>query len=145
MKLAIVYCGERDFTRRKQPCGTRCDRIEDRLHIRCRTADDVQHIGGCNLVFERFLQLAGFRLHLLEQTHILDGDDGLVGEGLQQCDLLVREGFHRRPIHRKYPDGNTLAQHRNAKHGAISAAFLGLVPIVFGIDKDIGYMNNAGL
>src|SRR6266478_101442 len=125
--------------------SARCDRIEDRLHIRCRTADDVQHIGGCNLVFKRFLQLARLRLHLLEQPHVLDGDDGLVGEGLQQCDLLVREGFHRRPIHRKCPDGNTLAQHRNAKHGAISAAFLGLVPIVFGIDKDIGYMNNAGL
>jgi len=83
VKLAIVYCGERDFTRRKQPCGTRCDRIEDRLHIRCRTADDVQHIGGCNLVFERFLQLAGLRLHLLEQMDVADGDYGLIGEGLQ--------------------------------------------------------------
>ena len=27
---------------------------------------------------------------LLEQPHVLDGDDGLVGEGLEQRDLLVR-------------------------------------------------------
>ena len=31
-------------------------------------------------------------LRLVEQPHILDRDHGLVGEGLQQLDLLVREG-----------------------------------------------------
>ena len=30
-------------------------------------------------------------LHLVEQPRILDGDDGLVGEGLQQFDVLVGE------------------------------------------------------
>ena len=33
-------------------------------------------------------------LRLVEQPHILDGDDGLIGEGLQQGDLLVAEGMH---------------------------------------------------
>ena len=34
-------------------------------------------------------QLAVARLQLGEQPHVLDGDDGLVGEGLEQLDLLV--------------------------------------------------------
>src|SRR5438552_18038104 len=35
------------------------------------------------------LEVAG--LQFLEQAHIFDGDDRLVGEGLEQRDLLVRE------------------------------------------------------
>jgi hypothetical protein len=31
------------------------------------------------------------RLHLLEKARVLDGDDGLVGEGLNQLNLLFRE------------------------------------------------------
>jgi hypothetical protein len=33
--------------------------------------------------FERLLQLARARLHLLEKSRVLDSDDGLVGEGLE--------------------------------------------------------------
>ena len=33
---------------------------------------------------------------LVEQPRVLDGDDGLVGEGLDQLDLLVGEGLHLR-------------------------------------------------
>ena len=46
-------------------------------------------------------RLAQFRvalLELLKQPHVLDGDHGLVGEGLEQGDLLVgeRTDFRRR-------------------------------------------------
>ena len=34
------------------------------------------------------------RLQLREQPDVLDGDDGLVGEGLEQLDVTVREGAH---------------------------------------------------
>ena len=40
-------------------------------------------------------RLAQFRvalLDLLEQPHVLDGDDGLVREGLEQLNLFLREG-----------------------------------------------------
>ena len=33
-------------------------------------------------------QVAVARLQLLEQPHVLDGDHGLVGEGLEERDLL---------------------------------------------------------
>ena len=35
-------------------------------------------------------------LHLVEQPHVLDGDHRLVGEGLNQLDLLVGERFRPR-------------------------------------------------
>ena len=34
-------------------------------------------------------EVAVARLHLLEQPRVLDGDDGLIGESLEQLDLLV--------------------------------------------------------
>ena len=40
---------------------------------------------------ERQRQLLGALLHLVEQTHVLDGDDGLVGKGLHQIDLALAE------------------------------------------------------
>ena len=49
-----------------------------------RAADDLQHLGGGGLPLQRFLRL-------VEQPHVLDRDHGLVGEGLQQRDLLVAE------------------------------------------------------
>ena len=70
------------------------DGIEDRLQIERRAADDVQHIARRGLILERLRQLARARLHLLEQPRVLDGDHGLVGEGLQQLDLLVGERLH---------------------------------------------------
>ena len=65
------------------------DRIEHRLDIGRRAADDVEHLARRGLVFERFLQLALARLLGLEQPRVLDGDDGLVGEGFEQFDLAV--------------------------------------------------------
>src|SRR3712207_7525654 len=40
-------------------------------------------------------------LQLCEQAGVLDGDDRLVGERLQQPDLLVGEGPLLKPVHRQ--------------------------------------------
>ena len=69
------------------------DRIEYRLDVGWRTADDVEHVARGSLIFERLLQLSRARLHLLEQPHILDCDHRLVGEGRDELDLLFGEGF----------------------------------------------------
>src|SRR5262245_17810744 len=60
------------------------ERVEDRLQIERRAADDLEHIGGGGLLLQRFAQL-------LEQACVLDGDDGLVGEAGDQGDLLIGE------------------------------------------------------
>ena len=67
------------------------ERRQHRLQIEGRTADDLEHIGGRGLLLQRFLEVARLRLHLVEQARVLDRDDGLVGEGLDELDLLVVE------------------------------------------------------
>ena len=62
-------------------------RIEHHLKVKGRTADDLEHVGGRRLLRERLLKVVRARLHFIEQAHILDRDDRLVGEGLQDLDL----------------------------------------------------------
>jgi hypothetical protein len=70
------------------------NRIEHRLQLGGRARDDAKHLGGRSLILERFLQLALARLLSLKQPRVLDGDDGLVGEGLNKGDLSRRERFY---------------------------------------------------
>jgi len=42
-------------------------------------------------MFQGLAQFCVALLDLLEQSHVLDGNHGLIGEGLQQSDLLVSE------------------------------------------------------
>ena len=53
------------------------------------------------------------RLHRLERPRVLDGEHGLVGEGLSQLDLLCREGtlLQAEQIHK--PDQKSVAERRN--------------------------------
>ena len=48
-------------------------RIEHRLQVEGRAADDLEHVGGGGLLLQRFAQL-------VEQARVLDGDDGLGGK-----------------------------------------------------------------
>jgi hypothetical protein len=43
------------------------------------------------LLLQNLGKLARARLHLVEQPHVLDRDHGLVGEGRDKIDLLLRE------------------------------------------------------
>ena len=66
-------------------------RLEHRLQLAGRRTDDAQHVRRRGLLFERFGELARALLLGLEQPHVLQGDDGLVGEGGDQFDLLFGE------------------------------------------------------
>ena len=68
-----------------QPVGVRRDRLEHRLYVRRRTGDYLQDISGRGLPLQRFSGL-------VEQPHILDGDHRLVGERLQQLDVMRDKG-----------------------------------------------------
>ena len=54
--------------------------------------DHLEQLTGRRLLLERDPQLAVARLQLGEQPHVLDRDNGLIGEGLEERDLLVGEG-----------------------------------------------------
>ena len=77
-------------------------RIEHGLQIERRAADDLEHVGGGGLLLQRFGQIVGALLHLVEQPHVLDRDHRLVGEGAQPaaicCSVNGRTGWLQRPI-----------------------------------------------
>ena len=77
-----------------QPQRARRDDVEDRPGVGLGPADRAQHLTRRRLPGERPGQFAVPLLQFREQSHVLDGDDGLVGEGLKQRDLLVRERIH---------------------------------------------------
>ena len=72
--------------------GRRRDRLEDRLHVRRRLGNHAQHFCRGRLLLERLAQL-------VEQPRILDGDHGLVGESLQQLDVVRVESARGRSRH----------------------------------------------
>jgi hypothetical protein len=74
-----------------QSRGRLDERLQNRLQIEGRAADDLQHIAGRGLVFERFLKVSGPLVQFTIGLGAGDGDHRLLGEGLQQLDLAVGE------------------------------------------------------
>ena len=66
------------------PRGALDDRVEHRLHVRGRAADDAEHLGRRRLMLQRLAQFRVALLDFLEQPHVLDRDDRLIGEGFEQ-------------------------------------------------------------
>ena len=84
--------------------------MQDRLEVERRAADDLQHIAGRRLLLERLGEVAVPGLELREQADVLDGDDGLVGEGLEQGHLLLGERSCFDAPERDGADGVLLSQ-----------------------------------
>ena len=74
-----------------KPAGTLDDGLENRPDIRRRGGDHAENVAAAGLVSQRLGKIARLRLHLVEQTDVLDGDHRLVGEGRGQFDLLGGE------------------------------------------------------
>ena len=79
----------------------------------------MQHFRGRRLLLQRFPQF-------IKQPRILDGDDGLIREGLDQRELLGGEGSNFRPPHRNRANEDTFATHRHAKKRPDTATFRSL-------------------
>src|SRR5262245_454932 len=86
--------------------------IEHWLDFRRRARDHLQDVAGGRLLLQRLLRL-------VEQPHVLDGNDGLVGEGLEEFDLLVRERVHFDSANQDCPDWLALAHQRCGQYGAL--------------------------
>ena len=65
--------------------------LEHRGKIRRRRTDDLQDLGGRGLLLKGFLEIVRLGLYLVEQVDIADRDHRLVGEGLNELDLLLAE------------------------------------------------------
>ena len=99
--------------RRRTAARSDQDLLEHRLRVGHRAADHAQHFGRRGLLLERLLRL-------VEQAHVLDRDHRLVGEGLQQGDLLVAGTARPRRARRRWrrSPGRRAASARRAGCGS---------------------------
>ena len=67
-------------------------RVEHRLQIEGRAADDLEHVSGGGLLLQGFSHVVGALAQLVEQAGVLDGDDGLGGEILTSSICLSVNG-----------------------------------------------------
>ena len=103
-------------------------RHEHRLQLARRRTDDTQHLRCCGLLLQGLPQF-------IEQPRILNGDDGLIGEGLEKRNLLIRKRFNFGTSNLDCSNRHSLAQQWNTshrpmslplRHGASFGKFLGL-------------------
>ena len=93
------------------------DGVEHGLQIQ-RRVDRLGNLPERAQLLDRTGELGGARLHLVEQPHVLDRDHRLVGEGLDQLDLLIGERLDASLSITDHADRLALAQHRHTQHGA---------------------------
>src|SRR5438552_8747791 len=105
------------------------DRIEYWLSVSGRAADHAEDPARRRLLLERLGQLyvgvskrAILFLDLGEEPHVLDGDDGLVGEGLEEGDLPVREEPLFGAPDVDCSDRNPFSHQRDVEGGAMAHA-----------------------
>src|SRR5262249_42323780 len=87
--------------------------IQHGLDIGWRAGDNLQHLTGCSLLFQRLGEIVGALAQFLEQSRVLDGDDGLRGEVFDQFDLLVGEAAYLLPIYANSTNELIILQHRD--------------------------------
>src|SRR5690242_10673645 len=93
---------------------------EHRLQVEFGAADHPEHVADRGLIFERLLKLTRPRLYFFEQPGVLDGDNGLIGEGGDQFNLLLRKELYFASPQCDRPEWCTFAQKRNDEHCAMS-------------------------
>src|SRR5262249_15730756 len=93
----------------------------------------------------RLGKLAGARLPLLEQPHVLDRDHRLIGEGGSKLDLLVGEGLDSSALENDHTDRRSFPYQRNAENGADTGETCPLQESEFGIGLNIRDMNDAAI
>src|SRR5262245_35566949 len=124
-----------------QTGGISDDRVQNRLKIARRFADDAQDLRGRRLLLQRLGKIARARLHLVEQAHIFDRNDRLVCKGLKEVHLTFGEGTGGCSRDRNHPDGLPLAEHWHAQDAPVARRLreppvhvIGILPNV----RDVG-------
>src|SRR5262245_11488930 len=94
--LAMLQSENQSIVGLAKAAGGLDDGVEDRLQLRRRTADNVKDFAGRGLILQRltkllrtFSEFTRSLLLRLEQPRVLDGDDCLVGKGLQESYLSI--------------------------------------------------------
>ena len=115
------------------------------MKVKGRAADNLQHVGSNRLLLECLGKIVGALAQFAEQACVFDGDDGLVGEGRDQFDLLLRKRLCLVLAYEDDADDVALAQERNAEPSPVASYLLNLTERVFGIRQHVGDMNRPAL
>src|SRR5262249_48907857 len=110
IEYAVYLPGDRGLVGIGKPSGGFDQRLQHHFEVEGRAADDLEHVGRSSLLLQRFAQL-------VEQARVLDRDDGLVGEVLDQLDLLVSERAHLLAIDIDATNQVVVLEHGNAQYG----------------------------
>src|SRR5215468_4485478 len=121
------------------------ERVEYGLKVEFRPADGAQYLRRRRLLFERVLQLPRPRLLRFKQACVLDGDDGLISEGLDKCNLLIAEGASGPPIEREKPNNLSTADQGNPDCGPETGGFGEILTREFWVGQHIRKMHDASL
>ena len=111
--------------------------IERRVHC-------LRHFAERAQLADRAAKLIGALAQCVQKSGILDGDRCLVGEGLDQRDLLVREGPDLQAINRRSLPSQVVAfEHRHSQNCPDSVRRPLLRSRVFWISQTIGDVNRS--
>ncbi len=94
------------------------------MHVGAGAADDAENLARRRLLLERLRERGVAGLQLLEQTDVLDRDDGLVREDLDQRNLLCSERARLEPADRDDAHHVALAHERDRQDGAEAGGLL---------------------
>src|SRR6516225_48795 len=106
IEYAIYLPGDRALVGIAKPNSGFDQRLQHRFEVEGRAADDFEHVGGGGLLLKRFPQL-------IQQSGVLNRDDGLGGEVRNQFNVLFGERLRLLPIDDYIADQLALFQHRN--------------------------------
>jgi hypothetical protein len=73
-------------------------------------------------LLQRFGEIGRALAQLIKQSRVLDGDDGLIGESLEQGDLSLSEELRLDAAQRDHSNCDTFSHQRDVKAGAEAQA-----------------------
>ena len=94
---------------------------------------------------ERFGEIAGARLHVIEQPDVLDGYDRLLSEGLQQRNLALGEQSGGSPCNRDPTDGIAVTQQRHSHDTSIGRHLCEAQAGIAGLCLHVGDLGNGAM
>src|SRR4029079_17170051 len=134
---AVIFRLKDDPLIRLAQLRSRLDKsVQHGLQIERRTADDLEHVGGCSLLLQRFGKIVGALAKFVEQARILDGDYGLRCELLEQRDLLFGEALALLPKDHDKADNAGIFEQWYSKETASPSKVYQRAPVE--IASDIG-------
>jgi hypothetical protein len=92
------------------------------LQIAGRRIDYTQNVSSCRLLFQCFTEVGCALAQFVEQPRVLDGDDGLIGKGLEQGDLSLGEELRLDAAQRDHSYCDTFSHQRDVQPGAEAQA-----------------------